>query len=115
MSARHPGYAIHEGDHYRAVRCGRNMYLGVDALLDGEMRVHVFTDQDHLMLTTAAPALGLPPAGMEYKVQRGVDSPGRLYARLSWRRSGESYVAEQPQALLALDWLRANLIPNLLP
>lgn len=115
LSTRHPGYAIGEGDSYRVVRCARNMYLGVDALLDGEMRVHVFTDKDHLMLTTAAPVLGLPPPGMEYKVQRGMDSPGRLYARLTWRRRGTSYSTEKFQAIAALDWLQVLVIPNLLP
>ncbi|WP_143195674.1 hypothetical protein [Archangium sp. Cb G35] len=115
LSTRHPGCAIDEGDSHRVVRCARNMYLGVDALLDGEMRVHVFTDKDHLMLTTAAPVVGLPPPGMEYKVQRGVDSPGRLYARLTWRHRGSTYATEKFQAIAALDWLQVLVLPNLLP
>ncbi|WNG42678.1 hypothetical protein F0U60_00160 [Archangium minus] len=115
LAKRHPGHPVDEGEGTRAVRCARDMYLGVEALLDGEMRVHVFTDRAQLMLTTAAPTLLLPPPGMAYSVQRGANPPGRLYARLTWRRGGESYVAEQTQTRVALDWLHATVIPVLIP
>lgn len=115
LAVRHPGHAVDEGASYRAVRCARDMYLGVEALLEGEMRVHVFTDRAQLMLTTAAPTLSLPPPGMAYSVLRGGDPPGRLHARLTWRRGGDSYVAEQSQTLVALDWLHATVIPVLIP
>ena len=113
LSVRHPGYAIGKGGNWRTVRCTRNMYLGVDALNNSEMRVHVFTDREPSVLANAASALPPPPPGLSYSLQRGVDSPDRLYARLTWAHGAVSYAAETARAVSALDWLRTHVLPHI--
>ena len=109
-----PGRSVSGKDRqYRCIRCVEGIYLGVDALVDGEMRVHVFTDTSAPRLRAACAALPTPPLEPRFTLRQGRDAPARLYAGFSWQLLGNDYAPEQARATEALNWLAAHVIPAL--
>jgi hypothetical protein len=91
------------------------MYLSMDALEDGEIRVHVLTDKFASRLRVACTALPATPPESRFILRKGIDAPERLYAGFSWQRAGNDYRQERARATALLDWLTDYLIPALTP
>jgi|GEM_PF-915667 len=116
LGIRYPGWSVSGVDrNYRCVRCAEGMYLGVDALVDGEMRIHVFTDMSAPRLRVVCAALPEPPPGAHFTMRQGKDAPERLYAGFSWLHAGDDYAQDQTRATTLLDWLVDHVVTPLVP